>query len=659
MGEGSMIEGVRIRMMKYPFTRSAFTYMILMIGLTSLFVTLKVYPYSYDDAYVTFRYSYNFATGSGLVYQPGETVLSTTAPVYALLLGILGIPFPEKIPLIAGWVSGVGLFAGALGMLFYAHRKEQDLVGFLAAICYIFLPLLMEMFGGEVIPLTALILWAFIAYDAEKFILGGLLLGVAAGFRVDAIIPFGLLSLHYLLKEIKIPWRWILGFMVPYGIWTTYSILRYGSIFPMTLTAKLAHTQSGIRMLFFPGAFELIRSFLGTNVFYGPASLPVYRIYLILALIGLVMVFLRSRYWLLFLTSELSLVLCYTFLGAPFYHWYFAPVLVISAVLVGVALGGISTFFLSLLKRLPKVNQSIAHGLVAVSVGVLILPPVIRGVMLVMDHKLAVQNPYPSKPYREIGEWIAENTPVDSTVGHIEIGIIGFYAMREMVDPAGLVTPAAIEHVRGNDLAWAYREYLPDYLVVNPRFSGLLGPYKQEPWFENCYDVAHSVKDIQIYQRCDAFDEEDIVVLERAQVNNDQAVGEILPQRPVGQTFIPRQDQLRAVGILLATYGREAEGSLVFHLQEVGDEYRSDDLARVEVNLSEVEDNAWRVFSFPPIEGAAGRTYYFYLESPQVKPGEAITAWATSSDSYPKGTLYIDHTPQMGDLSFMLYYVRP
>jgi arabinofuranosyltransferase len=654
-----MGNGIKLRMIGSRFIKSPILSSILVIGLASLFITLNVYSYSYDDAYVTFRYSYNFATGSGLVYQPGESTLSTTAPVYALLLGVLALPFPEKIPLIAGWVSGIGLFAGALGLYIYAHRKGQDLVGFIAALSYTTFPFLMEMFGGEVIPLTALILWAFITYDEEKFLLAGILLGVGAGFRVDALIPFVVLSIHYLLKQIRIPWRFLLGFGVPYGTWVTYSAFRYGSILPLTLTAKLAQTQSGIRMPFTQGAVELIHMYLGSNIFYGPAALPIYRIYLILALVGVVALFIRYRYWLLFLASELLLILGYVFLGAPFYHWYFLPVLLISAILIGSGLGGILALFSTIFARVQQPIKGLAYGVIVILIAVLILPPVARGAIIATENDLAVQNPYPSKPYWEIGHWIAENTAKDVTVGHIEIGIIGYTSMREMVDPAGLVTSAAIEHVRENDIAWAYREYLPDVLVVNHRFSGILGPYQQEPWFDNCYKFVHEVEDIQIYQRCNVFNKVDAVVLERAQVANDQAVGEILPQRSVGQTFIARQDQLRAIGVLLATYGRQAEGLLTFHIQEVGEEVRSDDLARVEIDLSEVEDNAWRVFSFPPIENASGRIYYFYLESPQTRSGEAITAWSTTSDTYPKGTLFIEHTPQFGDLSFMLYYVRP
>lgn len=45
-------------------------------------------PNTVDDAYTTFRYARNLANGLGFVYNPGERVLGTTTPAYALLLAL-------------------------------------------------------------------------------------------------------------------------------------------------------------------------------------------------------------------------------------------------------------------------------------------------------------------------------------------------------------------------------------------------------------------------------------------------------------------------------------------------------------------------------------------------------------------------------------------
>src|SRR5512147_2730340 len=43
-------------------------------------------PFTYDDGYITYRYADNLSLGRGLVFNPGENVLGTTAPMFAVLL---------------------------------------------------------------------------------------------------------------------------------------------------------------------------------------------------------------------------------------------------------------------------------------------------------------------------------------------------------------------------------------------------------------------------------------------------------------------------------------------------------------------------------------------------------------------------------------------
>jgi hypothetical protein len=46
-------------------------------------------PNTVDDAYITYRYARNIASGVGFVYNAGERVLGTTTPAYTLLMALL------------------------------------------------------------------------------------------------------------------------------------------------------------------------------------------------------------------------------------------------------------------------------------------------------------------------------------------------------------------------------------------------------------------------------------------------------------------------------------------------------------------------------------------------------------------------------------------
>ncbi len=57
-----------------------------LVALAAIAARLATGPHPIDDAYITFRYARNLADGLGLVYNPGEWVLGTTAPLWATIL---------------------------------------------------------------------------------------------------------------------------------------------------------------------------------------------------------------------------------------------------------------------------------------------------------------------------------------------------------------------------------------------------------------------------------------------------------------------------------------------------------------------------------------------------------------------------------------------
>lgn len=70
----------------------------------------------FDDAFITFQHSENLATGDGMVFNRGERVLGTTAPLFAIFLaalGWIGWPIPEvalATGIAADAVSGVLIY---------------------------------------------------------------------------------------------------------------------------------------------------------------------------------------------------------------------------------------------------------------------------------------------------------------------------------------------------------------------------------------------------------------------------------------------------------------------------------------------------------------------------------------------------------------------
>jgi hypothetical protein len=89
--------------------------------------------------------------------------------------------------------------------------------------------------------------------------------------------------------------------------------------------------------------------------------------------------------------------------------------------------------------------------------------------------------------YREVGLWLKSESPPDAVVGVMEVGIIGYYSERKMVDFLGLLQIQTAKSLRRGDIYRSIPHYQPDYLIltnINPLYS-----YKLEgdEWFESVY----------------------------------------------------------------------------------------------------------------------------------------------------------------------------
>jgi len=110
--------------------------------------------------------------------------------------------------------------------------------------------------------------------------------------------------------------------------------------------------------------------------------------------------------------------------------------------------------------------------------------------------------------YRQAGEWLRDHTPAGSLLGVTEVGVMGYYAQRPVVDFLGLLEPDVARALARGDLYWALLQYQPDYLAltaVSPLYAYDL---RADPWFQSAYAPVAAFDDgrfwgspLTIYQR--------------------------------------------------------------------------------------------------------------------------------------------------------------
>lgn len=125
---------------------------------------------------------------------------------------------------------------------------------------------------------------------------------------------------------------------------------------------------------------------------------------------------------------------------------------------------------------------------------------------------------------------------------------------------------------------------------------------------------------------------------------------ELVGGETFGQSFVCTRDNLYRIDLSTATYARTNSAPVTFHLQ--GSPEESTDIVSITLPGSEIQNERPTSIVFPPLPDSQGRSYYFYIESPEGTPGDVITVYANAHDQYADGTAYRNGQAVAGDLVF-------
>jgi hypothetical protein len=471
-------------------------------------ISLPLVGETYDDAFITYRYAYNFANGNGFVYNVGDRFLGTTGPLYGLILGILGLPNPDAIPVISGALSGLALCFSAVALYAYGRINGEWLSGLLAALFFVVNPMVRLMLGGEILFQIALIMWAFVLYRLDRTIFAAVLLGIAVLTRADGIVAAGVIGGHFLLTRRRLPWRELLtmgAVIMPFFLVAWW---YYGDPLPATLAAKQAQRDSGFWGPFVRDGFEWVKAFTmqgSSQLFPTITAAPNAIRYIYFCAAGLPMIFLLYRFWLLPLAWIALYILGYHLLDVPFYGWYIVPVVYGLMIIAAAGASGVVHIVGRICGRILRHRYDVQVRMILKSAAMLLLAPgIIANVPRPTQFSLQILAPV-EQLYVNTARWLQANTPPDASVGYLEIGYLGYYANRTIIDQLGLVNPGVAPHLARGEWSWSYQHYRPDYIIANARF-GHLNAFVEEPWFQQEYRPIHEITEpgsdtLVIYQR--------------------------------------------------------------------------------------------------------------------------------------------------------------
>jgi hypothetical protein len=442
------------------------------------FFATRVAGWTPDDFFITYRYALNFAHGHGFVFNPGERVFGTTDPGLGLLLGALSAVTRAPVPLIGTVVFSASLLGITAVLLLEGWRRgyliESILGGsLLLASSYVW--------GnhGAAAPLALLLLLQAAKLASRSMVFAGILAGAAVWVRPDAALGVALLAL-ILWRGKRLPWRFAVaaGCVIAAGAGLAW--LYFGSPLPNTIGAKLdmatatADSWSGAR-------------------FWRRGSVPISRHFgaewpavLIAAAFGLWPLAGRAgRPGLLLALFGLALTVAYPLLGVPFFSWYILPCLI--AAIYGLAyFAGAIGGWLAARADHPRTLR------VAIAVALFLLLTFTTLQTSWWFFRGAAPVPR-MLSYRRGAEWIKAHSSAGDAIAYVEIGVIGYYSERPILDLMGLVTPAARPYVLENNLLGALRENPTEFVLYHPR--GRMGPIVKSRWFKRRYKEVMRIED--------------------------------------------------------------------------------------------------------------------------------------------------------------------
>lgn len=466
-------------------------------------------PRTIDDSFITFRYAQNILAGEGFVYNPGETIMGTTTPLYTLIMVVIGAvtggsqaPFPEIAMLVNAIADGLTVI---LLFLLGKHFK-QPLVGIAAALVWSIAPysVTFAIGGLETSVVVLLLVGIMYFYLTNRVPLAALLASLALITRPDTILLVGLIALDHFIrilrKQAKWDWLAVLALVSIPLLWYGYATLQFGSPVPHSVQAKLGAYRlppeaALIRLLQHYTTPFMADKWFGAAIAVG-SGLVLYPFFFV---VGSRKLFQLDSQSLVMMIYPWLYLMVFSIANPLIFRWYLTPPL--PFLFFGILMGIHALFasvFASTKLRFPKIIQTV------LLIFLLILLPfasLLGNWTLKPDHGL--ERPAPGMAwyqlellYQKAAQIVAPYLKSDTTLAAGDVGVLGYLTQARILDTVGLNSPEVLDYYPLDEKYYVTNyavapdliiDQQPD-LVILMEVYGRLGLFKDQR-FKDQYDL--------------------------------------------------------------------------------------------------------------------------------------------------------------------------
>jgi len=399
-----------------------------------------------DDALITFRYALNFARGLGMVYNPGERVLGTSTPLFALVLGV-GEAVGLRAWITAQVIDCVAVFCTCVGIVAVGRRVGHEPWGWFAVGLFLLYPLYAMSIGGmETGFFTALVYGAWVAIVYRRFAAAAALAALACMARMEGFLFLPVLVASVLVQHRReaLPWkRYAVIIALPVVAYVVLLTWYYGSPLPQSMLAKLDQATQGTRLALkdrMVGVFarELFVYFGQPTYAWGAFEC-----------IAVVVAF-RTLPALRPLLAWCGLYLLFMLVGrAPNQYWYHQPLYPARCVCVTwcaylLARRGIKLLRAVLEQITPGKFGQLSAATIPLATLLLLLPGYTRFSIMaqvLMNVRNLDRDAWEYASYVDAARIVNQRARDGDELAAPEIGYLGYVARVPIFDVVGLVTP--------------------------------------------------------------------------------------------------------------------------------------------------------------------------------------------------------------------------
>jgi len=458
----------------------------------------------FDDTYITFRYSLNLASGHGFVYNLGEPVLGTTAPLWALVLALVadaGVSIERAALVVSLACDAASAFLLCRLLIALGFASAIALAGgvlFLGIFDYLSL----ARSGMESSFFVFLVLGSLSSMASRRMVSAASFAALASLTRPEGALLLALMPVMLWLYRADLRPREAVNAVVAIvaiaGAWAAYAMRTFGSVVPQSVVAKAAMFKDPALAQF---SWKNLGLFFAKGQYGGEIFtrtyvqlMPAVSLLAALGALWLAAHVLRRRndesaarvLSLLFFPAAYvaGLALSHAF---TYFPWYYGPIYPFLAALV------------------PIGTAAAARGsrpAVLTVAGLLVAAQLAAAAVV----KIPADRTFWVDGYFEVAAAVPRDAAI--RVAAPEIGAVGWRVWPAgILDMEGLVTPRAVGVAPENLLKLTRPEYL---VVRTDNAAPLLRALEADEWFAHAYVVEsvrrdpYANREFRLYKRTPA-----------------------------------------------------------------------------------------------------------------------------------------------------------